>query len=630
MSSDASKYETFLRRTRKRVQRPATDHDYRQIGAGQTALLDRIDELRALKKRVTNAIRSRVDILEGEERDLRKLSKAKQKDVFCDALVLIDSRQGGVILVRDAETGEVLAGPTPLSAGQREVFASTKSQPGLFGDPVAVNEDLAKKLNLMEYLADEPPITIEQRVANALDAGDLPDELKEAILALDEEDEAEPKAKKEKAPKEPKKKGKKAKGEAFTNPTPPAAATPPTSPVASSEDEPGPATVEPDRDELPKHPPRARPPLDDTPPEDEPSIGDLADAEGMAGDSAATHAPEPAVEEDDDDGLPDFGADAAGDAADESPRAREYDTRSEDAEDDLTDEERSGLEAAETEIRQDHTVSQDVVLGTIESMRQAEMDAADDAPPDSADAPGEPIDDVDPSEMPEPEDVPADAEITTDAIPEMDGPAETSAEPAGEPVDASPEPEPAPVALPIVKPVEPEEEAAAKAAETPAPKKGGRKKKGEADPPEPDATATPVAPPVTPTEPAKVETPAPVPVPATPAAGPTPALANHFGLKTEKMALDAVAAFRSMAKRTVFFANNLAADVETEAKTKFSATMRAAVVPVFEHLAEEKQITRRKLPNGDFAYYDAPAIAKSAKDLTPERVEAAIAARLKK
>mgnify|MGYP007100240754 CR=1 FL=1 len=77
------------------------------------------------------------------------------------------------------------------------------------------------------------------------------------------------------------------------------------------------------------------------------------------------------------------------------------------------------------------------------------------------------------------------------------------------------------------------------------------------------------------------------------------------------MANDAVAAFKSMAKRTVFFGRNLAADVETEAKTKFSATMRAAIVPAFEHLAAEKQITRRKLANGDFAYYDAPAIAKT-------------------
>ena len=605
-----SKYETFLRRTRKRVQRPANDHDKAQIGAGQTALLDRMDDLRALKKRVTNAIRSRVEILETEERELRKLSKAKQKDVFCDALVLIDSRQGGVILVRDAETNEVLAGPTPLSASQREVFASTKSQPGLFGDPVAVNEDLAKKLNLMEYLADDPPITIEQRVANALDAGDLPEALKEEILALDEEDDPAPKAKKDKAPKESKKKSKKAKGEAFTNPTPPAPTPPPASatPVTAgaADDEPGPAAVEPDRDELPKHPPRARAPLSDTP-EDEPSAGDVADAEGMAGDIGETHAP---ATESDDDALPDFDAsepDAAGDAAasetlpdasddasddaEESPRAREYDTRSTDAEEEI----------AEAEA--------------------AEMDAADDAPPDSADAHGEPVDDVDLSEMPEPSDVPPDAEIVTDDIPEMDGD-DASTEPAGEPVAASSEAASPPVALPIVKPVEPEEEAAAKTAETPAPKKG-RKKKGEVDPPNPDVTAEPAPPAAEPVAPV-------VPVASDTPAAPALSVANHFGLKTEKMANDAVAAFKSMAKRTVFFGRNLAADVETEAKTKFSATMRGAVVPVFEHLAAEKQITRRKLANGDVAYYDAPTIAKSAKDLTPDRVEAAIAAHLKK
>lgn len=589
MSSDASKYETFLRRTRKRVRRPANDHDKAQIGAGQTALLDRIDELAALGKRVKNAIRSRCEVLGTEERELRKLSKAEKKDVFCDALVLIDSRQGGVILVRDAETNDVLAGPTPLSASQREVFASTKSQPGLFGDPVAVNEDLARKLNLMEYLADDPPITIEQRVANALDAGDLPNDLKDAILLLDEEDEPAPK-KKDKAPKE--KKGKK-KG-AFTNPTPPAASSPAASAsVATSDDEPGPAAVEPDREELPKHPPRARAPMSDMSPEDEPSVGDVADAEGMTGDSAETHAPEteagePTAEADDD-GLPDFEEPSR--AMDLSPEWQQ-------------------VEAATTG---EPVVDSDVTEGDVDY---------DDSPPDSSDAPGEPVNDVDPSEQPEPEDVPDDADIVTDPIPEMDA-SEPSVEPAGEAVDNASETEPAVVTLPVVKPVEPQEEAAAKAAETPAPKKTGRKKK-DVDPPNPDATGDA---PVATTPPAAAAPAAPT---AAALATPAPTFANHFGLKTEKMALDAANAFRSMAKRTVFFGRNLAADVETEAKTKFSAAMRAAVVPVFEHLAAEKQITRRKLQNGDVAYYDAPEIAKSAKDLTPERVEAAIAAHLKK
>lgn len=607
--ADTSKYETFLRRTRKRVRRPANDHDKAQIGAGQTALLDRQDELRSLKKRVNAAVRARLDILEGEERELRALSKSKTKDVFCDALVIIDSRQGGVIIVRDADTGDTLAGPTPLSAAQREVFASTKSQTGFFDDPVGVNEDLAKKLNLLEYLGDDPPITIEQRVANALDAGDLPDELKTAILALDEdEDDSEPK--KPKAMKEPKKKGKKAKGEAFTNPTPPTPAAPPASPApatapsaptATVDDEPGPATAEVDTD-LPKKPPRPAVRLSDTPPdvepEEEPSAGDVADAEGMAADVT----PEPEG----------FSADiepaAEAEATDdvESDEIPDFENEPADAP--------TAVELAEREIAEEEAAEIDAISDEIAA-------ADDDSAPDSANAPGEPIDDVDASEQPEPTDVPPDAEIVTDDIPEMDGD-DASTEPAGEPVDASSEAAPPPVALPIVKPVEPEEEAAAKAAETPAPKKG-RKKKGEVDPPNPDVTAEPAPPaaePVAPVVPAASDTPA----------APALSVANHFGLKTEKMANDAVAAFRSMAKRTVFFGRNLAADVETEAKTKFSATMRGAVVPVFEHLAAEKQITRRKLANGDVAYYDAPAIAKSAKELTPDRVEAAIAAHLKR
>jgi len=620
MSSDASKYETFLRRTRKRVRRPANDHDKAQIGAGQTALLDRIDELKALQKRVKNAINSRCEILGTEERELRKLSKAKEKDVFCDALVLIDSRQGGVILVRDAETGDVLAGPTPLSASQREVFASTKSQPGLFGDPVAVNEELAKKLNLMEYLADDPPITIEQRVANALNAGDLPDDLKEAILSLDEDDDPAPKDKTPKEPKAKKGKGKKAKGEAFTNPQPaappaPAATPAPTAPSAPAptDDEPGPAAIEPDREELPKRPPRARAPLSDTPPEDdEPSAGDVADAEGMAGDSGETHAPEtseepsePAADADDSDEIPDFGSDAAdvepaaedaGEPTDESPRAREYDTG---------DESEAAMEAHDAAI-------------------DDEIAHTDDVAPDSSDAPGEPLD-MDPSEQPEPTDVPPDAEITTDAIPEMDDAPESPAEPASEPADASPEVAPTDTPAAEPAPVTATEEPVAKA-ETPAPKKrGGTKKKADAEPPpaaEPVAT-TPPAEPVAPAETTPAEPPAAAPE------APALSLANHFGLKSEKMAIDAMAAFKSMAKREVFFSSNLAADVETAAKTKFSASMRASIVPMFAHLAAEKEITRRKLANGDFAYYDAPTTPKSPKDLTTDKVEAAIVAYLK-
>lgn len=147
---ERDKYETFLRTTQKRVRRDATDHDRALIGRGQTALLDRRDQLLDLKSRVNKAIRTRVERLDGEERALRQLSKESKREELREAHVIVDSRQGGVILVRDAETKEVLAGPTPLSAAQREVFAATKTQTNFLDDPVAANEELAKKLNLME------------------------------------------------------------------------------------------------------------------------------------------------------------------------------------------------------------------------------------------------------------------------------------------------------------------------------------------------------------------------------------------------------------------------------------------------------------------------------------------------
>lgn len=296
---DTSKYETFLRMTKRRVESPATDHDKAVIGAGQTALRDQIDDLKDLKKRVGKLIDSRVAILDGEERSLRALQKANTRVEYREAEVILDARQGGVILVRDLLTKAVLYGPEPLTAAQREVFNTTKSQPGFFDDPVGVNEELARKLNLAQYLADEPPTTIEERIARALDAGDLPEDIKEAILSMDEE--GTPKRKKAKEPKpakEPKAKGRQKKADSPAAAPPPAPLPPPADPAV----EPGPAKAEKD-EELPKAPPRTA-----APDEDEPSVGDAAESSTIDAGEESVGAP---AEDDDAAAIPDEPAPSA-------------------------------------------------------------------------------------------------------------------------------------------------------------------------------------------------------------------------------------------------------------------------------------------------------------------------------
>jgi len=52
-ADEATKYRTFLKRTHRRLKRPANAHDRTKIGEGQNAIKDRIDMLTDLKSRIT-------------------------------------------------------------------------------------------------------------------------------------------------------------------------------------------------------------------------------------------------------------------------------------------------------------------------------------------------------------------------------------------------------------------------------------------------------------------------------------------------------------------------------------------------------------------------------------------------
>ena len=303
-ADEATKYRTFLKRTHRRLKRPANDHDRTKIGEGQNAIKDRIDMLTDLKSRINKAIRTRVERLETEERNLRELFRAREKEEFVEVAVYVDSRQGGMIVVVDTSTNKTVGEPRPLSVQEREVFASTKSQPELFGgDVVAVNEELAKKLNLIEYLAEDKPVTITDRVATALENGDLPEDLKEAILALeDEEDEPAAAPKKAKKANDAPGPEKKKRGRPKKEPAP-APVVPAPEPTKTQEDHPGPDVAEKD-EELPKRPPAPAPVHEDEA-DDEPSVGDVTDAEAMAESEESSGTTEQ-VEEDTGDDIPDF------------------------------------------------------------------------------------------------------------------------------------------------------------------------------------------------------------------------------------------------------------------------------------------------------------------------------------
>lgn len=615
MSSDTtaaderSKYETFLRRTKKRVRRDATDHDRSLIGQGQTALLDRRDALLELKSRVNKAIRSRVDLLDGEERALRALSKEKKREELVDAHVILDSRQGGVIIVRDAETGEVLAGPTPLSASQREVFAETKTQTNLFdksADVVAANEELAKKLNLMEYLADDPPASTSERVAAALEAGDLPDDLKSQLMDFLAEDEADregrekegsaPKAKKEKTPSEPKKRGRPKKDKSE-----PAKAAPPA--PATTDEQPGPAVAE--RDEtLPKKPPSAKKPMSDEPEEGEripiAEEGDapLSRARQDLVSSLASYVRDHDDEEGDAEEEPEMAApEAAEEPADEPSEPDGLSTEPvDDGDVDAIPEPAHDIDETEPGEPDEASSPSDETPVDVEP-------AADVSEPEEPAADDDEIPDYgSPDVAPEP--APKRIVDREDEPPADDEPSEPAPSEATDPEDAQPSPAPEPEPKPVEPPALSPEPEPVKAAAEPPPVAVAAKPKKKRDA---DATASATPPP----------------------AAPAPDLteANNWGMPAQQAAR-LVPAAEAAVRNVVFYSPIVVSQVEAESGTPLKAESMCRALPfIFRDLAAKGKFSARSLPNGDVAYYLIVPHPRG-KNLTPDRVEASIQAYL--
>lgn len=270
------KYMTFLRTTRRKVKTRASDHDRVVVADARRALEKRNEELDRILDAVRSGIKKKRDVLAAADETLRELydSSTTEKLVVCR--VFVDARNGGTIKLVREDNSELFGEPRPLSKEEREVFGSTKSNPDMFGDPT-VNEELAKKLKLTEYLSDDEPVDPAARVAVALSSTDLSDDLKTMLLSMDEEDEPSAKqalreAKRANDPAE--EGGKKKRGRPKKEAAAPSLPAPPTPPV---EDEPGPAVAE--KDPVPPvmpRPPRATQP-DDAEEPDEPDESEPAD-----------------------------------------------------------------------------------------------------------------------------------------------------------------------------------------------------------------------------------------------------------------------------------------------------------------------------------------------------------------
>lgn len=278
-----TKYMTFLRETRRRVKLPASDHDRVIVADARRQLEKRGEELDRIEAAVKAALKKRRTILTTEDDFLRKLYDDHMVEKSVPCRVFVDARNGGTIKLIRKDNGELFADPRPLTKEEREVFASTKSSPSMFGDET-MNEELAKKLKLTEYIADDAPIDPQVRVRAALEQSEIPDDLKEILLTLDQEDEDQPSALSEA-------KAKKKPGRPKKDAAPPAAPAP----VAPAEDaEPGPARAEKDEEppRMPK-PPRAAQPDDaegtdeSEPPADvEPSAGEGASEDEVEAEQA--------------------------------------------------------------------------------------------------------------------------------------------------------------------------------------------------------------------------------------------------------------------------------------------------------------------------------------------------------
>lgn len=300
MAEDNDKYLTFLRETHRKVKLPAADHDRVILADARRLLETRNEELDRVKDTVSRLIKARKALIDAEDANLRDLYDSRIVERHVKCRVYVDARGGGMIKLVRCDNGEIFGEPRPLTKEEREAFSSTKSQTGLYdaAEP-AMNEALAKKLKLTEFMADDPPVDPQQRVARVLSESALPEDLRDALLALDTEEEdpgealreAKAAKAKEDAEEAPKKRGRPKKEKA--EPPPDA--------------EPGPEKAEKDPAPGPPKPPRK--PVQDEPPEPMPeyppqdfdggadvpeAAADDAASEGGAGDPDVQDAEEAA------------------------------------------------------------------------------------------------------------------------------------------------------------------------------------------------------------------------------------------------------------------------------------------------------------------------------------------------
>lgn len=655
-------YEIVLRETQRRVETPASDADLAAMHRGRRRIDHRaaeIERLLDILKRAQKKLKGRHDALRAESEGIGQIADREKVErlVLCE--VVHDARQGGVIFIRRKDTREVIPNSyRPLSAEERNVFADLKPQPDLIpGMSPTVDEELAKKLRLSEYLADAAPADIDAQIEEALAASALAPELQDALLTIEadaNEEEEKPKAKKpkkEKAPaepKEPKAKGKGGRKKKDAAPPPPPVEEPETDEEIP---EPGPDEMEPDEPErpaLPRRPdaPRAVP----QPPEAE----DGTDEE------------EPAPQEDesepDDDAASDSGEDApAEDGAESDGKEAVADEPSGEEPEAAAGETVASEEEPETSASDDAANLGESFLDD-DGSEDAESDGETDEIPDyeTSDDSGEAA----PAADPYPEAYDADSDDVAD--PEWVDASVTPA-PADEPEQPAPAPEASPEPEPIAKAYEP-------AAEAPAPKKA-RKKKGE----EPAALPTPrrdieigwvrgsgfaggplahydatfgpeaitfkyyvydevdradaqpraeewaaawkkegavsvtIVPVVDPTKAPKPPAPEPPSPPAQPAPAPTPTgqppvlpasernVGNDFGL-APGIAKRFGEAIVQQIKKGPFLASTAIASMERYFGAVMTENMKLALLPVLEHMSGEGTI-KRQVAGSDIIYY---------------------------
>lgn len=540
-----TKYMTFLRETRRRVKMPASDHDRVIVADARRKLEKRGEELDRIQEAVKAALKRRRLVLTTEDDFLRELYDANMVEKSVPCLVFVDARNGGTIKLIRKDNGELFADPRPLTKEEREVFASTKSSPSMFGDET-MNEELAKKLKLAEYIADDAPIDPQVRVRAALEQSEIPDDLKEILLTLDQDETDEPSALSESKAKngEKKKPGRPKKDAA------PAAEPAPAAPAEDAE--PGPAKAEKDEvpPRMPKPPRAAQPDEAEGTDESEPTgDGDASEGEGADEDEA------------------------------EAEQADASDGDASEAEDEIP---ADVLDAAE--VPAEPTGAAD-----------GEAPAGDDLPShlfvesEPTEEPGDDLPDFGTS------DATAEDEKADDEAPKAPANDVTEAEPEAAP--SAPEAAAdAPAGEPPVEPAEPEAKAEEPALVLPAkPTKAKAVKAKKADTEPTPATPPPVAPaePVVPTHDLSEAN--------------HFGFAQKTGALFVKCIADAVSVTPVFAPHAVAIASS--PKVNDGKALHFSPKWVAALVPVLDHLAAQKTIRRRET-NGTVVYWHEKHDAK--------------------